>query len=73
MMLITAIELAILQANSADLKVSLQPATRPGQLLLSVSLTDDQPVFSSTQWTQQLQSNLQLLCQQLQGELAEMD
>ncbi|MBR9869131.1 MAG: response regulator [Oceanospirillales bacterium] len=72
-LLITAIELAILQANSADLKVSLQPASRPGQLLLSVSLTDGQPVFSSSQWTQQLQSHLQLLCQQLQGELAEMD
>lgn len=71
--LISAIELAILQANGGDLKLSVQPAPRPGLLLLSISLTDGQPVFSSTLWAQQLKNHLQLLCQQMQGELSEID
>ncbi|SEQ81859.1 Response regulator receiver domain-containing protein [Amphritea atlantica] len=71
--LISAIELAILQANGEDLKLSAEPSVQPGQLRLSVALTDGQPVFSSSPWAQQLQNHLQRLCQQLQGELAEMD
>ncbi|WP_299197841.1 response regulator [uncultured Amphritea sp.] len=70
--LISAIELAILQANDADLKLSLE-AAQPGQLRLSVTLAEGQPVFSSSPWAEQLRNHLQLLCQQLQGELAEMD
>ncbi|MBN1005662.1 response regulator [Amphritea pacifica] len=71
--LISAIELAMLQANGADLKLSAEPSMQPGQLRLSVTLTDGQPVFSSSPWAQQLRNHLQRLCQQLQGELAEMD
>nr|WP_320137063.1 response regulator [uncultured Amphritea sp.] len=71
--LISAIELAILQANGADLKLSLQPAAQQGQLLISVSLNDGQPVFPSTHWSQCLQNHLQHLCQQLQGRLSEPD
>ncbi|WP_428035945.1 response regulator [Amphritea sp.] len=70
--LISAVELAILQANNADLKLSLE-AAQPGLLRLSVTLADGQPVFSSAPWAEQLRNHLQLLCQQLQGELAEMD
>lgn len=70
--LISAIELAILHANDADLKLSLETA-QPGQLRLSVTLAEGQPVFSSSPWAEQLRNHLQLLCQQLQGELAEMD
>lgn len=71
--LISAIELAILQANGADLKLSLQPAAQQGQLLISVSLNDGQPVFPSSHWAQCLQNHLQRLCQQLQGRLSEPD
>ena len=70
--LISAIELAILQANGADLKLSVE-AAQPGQLRISVTLADGQPVFSSSPWAEQLRNHLQLLCQQQQGELAEMD
>ncbi|RTE65557.1 hybrid sensor histidine kinase/response regulator [Amphritea opalescens] len=71
-LLISAIELAILQANGADLTLSLQPA-QSGQLRIKVSLNDGQPVFPSCHWSECLQNHLQLLCQQMQGRLSEQD
>ncbi|MEH6576938.1 MAG: response regulator [Amphritea sp.] len=72
-LLISAIELAILQADGHDLKLSVQPATQPGQLQFRVAQIDGQPIFPASPWSQLLQQHVQQLCHQMQGKLAEVD
>jgi len=72
-LLISAIELAILQANGHDLKLSIKPASKPGQILLCVAQTSGQPKFSHNPWAVHLQQQLQQLCQQLNGQLLEIE
>lgn len=72
-LLISAIELAILQANGHDLKLSIKPASKADQILLCVAQTNGQPIFSHSPWAVHLQQQLQQLCQQLNGQLLEIE
>lgn len=72
-LLISTVELAILQADGQDLKLSLQQADQPDHLLFSVGLTNGQPRLSSSPWHSYLQRQLMRLCQQLNGHLLEAD
>ena len=72
-LLISAIELAILQADGNDLKLSVQPTTQPGQLEFRVAQIEGQPIFPASPWSQLLQQHVQQLCHQMQGKLVEVD
>jgi hypothetical protein len=72
-LLISAVELAILQADGDDLKLSVQPAQQPGQLLFSIRQINGQPGLPKSSWAQQLQQHLQRLCLQLNGKLLPID
>ncbi|WP_051227180.1 response regulator [Oceanospirillum beijerinckii] len=72
-LLITSIELALLQAQGRDLKVSLQQGNSEQQLLIQVQQSSGQPVFDHSPWAQHLRSKLQQLCQQMQGDFLEID
>ncbi len=70
---ITAIELALLQANGNDLKLSLQLNAKQRLLNLSVQQSNGQPVFDLSPWAQHLRQQLKLQCQRLNGQLIEID
>ncbi|WP_432472771.1 response regulator [Amphritea sp. HPY] len=72
-LLISAIELAILQASGNDLKLSIKPASKADQILLCVSQTTGQPIFNRSPWAVHLKQQLQQLCQQLNGQLLEIE
>ncbi len=72
-LLISTVELAILQADGHDLKLSLQKADQPEHLLFSVGQSEGQPRLSHSPWHKHLQRQLQRLCQQLNGHLLEAD
>ena len=67
-LLITATELAILQAGGQDLKLSVS-ASGSAQLQLNLTQPHGQPVFTRTPWSQHLQQQLHSQCQQLGGQL----
>ena len=72
-LLVTSIELALLQAQGRDLKVSLQQGNSEQQLLIQVQQSSGQPVFDRSPWAQHLRAKLQQLCQQMQGDFLEID
>lgn len=72
-LLISTVELAILQADGNDLKLSLQQADQPEHLLICVGLSEGQPRLSHSPWHKHLQRQLQRLCQLLNGHLLEAD
>lgn len=77
-LLISALELAILQADGNDLKLSVQPAQQASQrdrpqLLFSLQQLDGQPVFSDAPWSKLLQQHIQQLCTRMQGQVLEVD
>lgn len=67
-LLISATELAILQAKGHDLKLSVS-MSGTSQLQFSLTQLSGQPVFIRTPWSQHLQQQLHNLCQQLNGQL----
>ncbi|WP_261843079.1 ATP-binding response regulator [Aliamphritea ceti] len=67
-LLISATELAILQAKGHDLKLSVS-MSGTSQLQFSLTQLSGQPVFIRTPWSQHLQQQLHNLCQQLKGQL----
>ena len=77
-LLISALELAILQADGNDLKLSVQPAQQASQrdrpqLLFNLQQLDGQPLFSDTPWSKLLQQHIQQLCTRMQGQVLEVD
>lgn len=81
LMITSAIELGLIQANGADLKVVLTKGDLPGEgsaegkevLLIQVEQTDGQPVFSRTPWAEAIRKSLTILCRQLNGRFSEID
>jgi len=68
-LLLTCLELAVLQADGEDLKLSLLPADQPGQLQVHINQTSGQPLSPAvSDWQQRLLSNARQLCQQLDGQ-----
>ncbi len=67
-LLISATELAILQAGGNDLKLSVS-VSGSSQLQLNLTQPDGQPVFTRSPWSLHLQQQLHSLCQQLDGQL----
>ena len=73
-LLISALELTILQAGGEDLKLSLQPAPNTGQALqLTLEQTSGQPVFNRDPWAKHLSNRIGQLAQQLGGTLLDIE
>ncbi len=78
LLLTTAVELALLQAQKSDLKVTLstesptagQPDTR---LVIQVEQSEGQPVFEHSPRSHQLREGLNRICAQLEGRFTEID
>lgn len=71
--MISAVELAILSADGQDLKLTMQPAKQTGYLMLSIQQSSGLPIYTATQWSQLLLQHIQLISEQLQGQLLERD
>lgn len=68
-LLLTCLELAVLQADGDDLKLSLLPADQPGQLHVQINQADGQPLGpAASDWQQRLLRNARQLCLQLDGQ-----
>lgn len=77
-LLISSIELALLQAKGEDLIVSLKQGSarqqsNERQLLIQVEQSSGHPVFDRSPWPQHLRAELHKLCQELQGDFREID
>ncbi|GGK62926.1 response regulator [Amphritea balenae] len=72
-LMLTATELAVLQADGHDLKLGLQVADQPNHLLFSAGQLQGQPRFSNNAWNSHMQRQLKRLCQLLNGHLLEAD
>lgn len=73
-LLISALELTILQAGGEDLKLSLQPAPNTSQALqLTLEQTSGQPVFNHDPWAKHLSNRIGQLAQQLNGTLLDIE
>lgn len=81
LMMMSALELALIQANGADLKISLSKADPRGEtansnkemLLIQVEQSDGQPVFSQSSWADMIRQSLKELSGQLGGRFNEID
>lgn len=71
-LLLTGVELALLQADGQDLRLSLEQPT-PGQLQVQISLWQGQPVYSKSPWATLLRRQLQQLTQGFKGRFTEID
>ncbi|WP_051206097.1 response regulator [Oceanospirillum maris] len=72
-LLMTGIELALLQAKGEDIKITLQHGDSPQQLQLHIEQSSGQPVLDRSPWAQHLRQKLHQLTQQLQGRFIEID
>ena len=72
LLLTTSVELALLQAQGADLRVSLLPG-QPGELVIHTEQTEGQPLYPHSPWSLLLKERLQEICSQLQGRVVIRD
>lgn len=71
LLMISTIELALLQAKGADLKITL--SKQESLFLIEVEQDEGQPVFCHSAWAEKLRQNLQYLTKQLGGRFNELD
>ena len=72
-LVMSAIELAIVQAHGHDLKLTMQRAPQNDQFIVSVEQTNGRTIFSRDTWAAHLLVQIELLAQQLQGQLLEVE
>ena len=72
-LLISLVELAILQASGNDLKIAMQAGSQDDQMVLSVAQTFGQPRFSQEPWVVHLQQQIKLLAEQLHGQMLDIE
>lgn len=72
-LVMSAVELAIVQAHGHDLKLTMQRAPQNTQFIVSVEQTNGLTVFSRDTWAAHLLVQIELLAQQLQGQLLDVE
>lgn len=81
LMVVSMLELALIQSNGADLIISLTKETAsktaPGslekRLQIQITLSDGQPVCNQKPWAEQIRQSLKVLSAQLDGHFNEID
>ncbi|WP_370277684.1 response regulator [Pontibacterium sp.] len=72
-LLLSLVELAILQAGGNDLKIVMQAGSQDDQMVLSIAQTFGQPRFSQEPWVVHLQQQIKLLAEQLHGQMLDIE